>query len=229
MYYAVSTGGSQNSDIGVATSSSMDVGSWTDHGSIGIPANTDPNGLNYNKIDPNLLLTDNGQSLLMSFGSYWKDIYQIPMSNPPLAIAGNAVPTQLEFNNTTRPPNAGPAGPQEGSYQFWWNVGGTDYYYLFFSSGACCNSADQLAPPGEEYKVMVCRSTEPSNGFVGPDGTSCLNNGGALVLGSHDNVYAPGGQGVFYDDTVGSPVLYYHYGKSFGPRMRDLLRNGSQS
>ena len=197
----------------MATSPSMDAGTWTDHGSINIPVNTDPNGLNYNKIDPNLLQTIDGSSLLMSFGSYWKDVYQIPMSNPPLTIAPNAVPTQLEFNSTVRPPSAGPAGPQEGSYQFWWQVGDTKYYYLFFSSGACCNAADQLVPAGEEYKVMVCRSTEPSSGFVGPDGTSCLENGGALVLGSHDDVYAPGGQGVFFDDAVGSPVLYYHYGE----------------
>jgi arabinan endo-1,5-alpha-L-arabinosidase len=35
LYYAVSTGGSQNSDIGVATSTSMKPGTWTDHGSIG--------------------------------------------------------------------------------------------------------------------------------------------------------------------------------------------------
>ena len=214
MYYAVSTSGSQNSDIGVATSPSMDVGSWTDHGSIGLAAGTDPNGLNYNKIDPNLLSTSDGQSLLLSFGSYWNDIYQVPMADPPMTVLANAVPTHLEQNTTARPSGAGPPGPQEGSYQFWWNVGSTVYYYLFFSSGACCNAADQLVPPGEEYKVMVCRSTDPSSGFVAPDGTSCLSNGGALVLGSHDNVYAPGGQGVFYDDAVGSPVLYYHYGKS---------------
>lgn len=30
------------------------------------------------------------------------------------------------------------------------------------------------------------------------------------MLGSHDNVYGPGGQGVYEDPEVGT-VLYYHY------------------
>jgi arabinan endo-1,5-alpha-L-arabinosidase len=37
VYYAVSSPGSQNSAIGVATSSSLDSGTWVDHGSLGIP------------------------------------------------------------------------------------------------------------------------------------------------------------------------------------------------
>jgi arabinan endo-1,5-alpha-L-arabinosidase len=37
VYYAVSSLGSQNSAIGVATSSSLDSGTWVDHGSLGIP------------------------------------------------------------------------------------------------------------------------------------------------------------------------------------------------
>lgn len=45
---------------------------------------------------------------------------------------------------------------------------------------------------------------------VDADGTSCLDHGGTLVLGSHDLVYGPGGQGV-YDDPGMGPVLYYHY------------------
>lgn len=45
---------------------------------------------------------------------------------------------------------------------------------------------------------------------VDADGTSCLDHGGTLVLGSHDLVYGPGGQGV-YDDPSRGPVLYYHY------------------
>ena len=37
LYYAVSSIGSQDSAIGVATSSSLDSGTWVDHGSLGIP------------------------------------------------------------------------------------------------------------------------------------------------------------------------------------------------
>jgi arabinan endo-1,5-alpha-L-arabinosidase len=37
LYYAVSSLGSQNSAIGVATSATMEFGSWVDHGSLNIP------------------------------------------------------------------------------------------------------------------------------------------------------------------------------------------------
>jgi arabinan endo-1,5-alpha-L-arabinosidase len=188
LYYAVSTSGSQDSDIGLATSTTMETGSWTDHGSIGIPANSD-----YNKIDPNLFHYSTSSPFYLSFGSYWDGIYQVPMSTPPTKVNGDAV--HLEQNTTSRPDNL-PVDPNEGSYQFWWNVDSTDYYYLFFSSGTCCNEPPDLVPQGEEYHVMVCRSTEPTGGFVDQEGNDCLtDNGGTLVLASHDDVYAPGGQG----------------------------------
>ena len=203
MYYAVSTGGSQNSAIGVASSPSMDTGTWTDHGSLGILQSP-----NYNLIDPNLLIVDYGASLLLSFGSFWTDIYQIELSDP-LTIAPGASPYQLDFNSTG-------IGSVEGSYQFWWPTNGTIYYYLFSSSGACCNTPPNLPPPGDEYHINVCRSETPNGGFVDKNGVSCLSaNGGSLVLGSHDNVYAPGGEGVMYDSDVGL-VLYYHYGMLSG-------------
>lgn len=200
LYYAVSTGGSQNSAIGVATSPSMDSGTWTDHGSVGFPTSTD-----YNLIDPNLLIVNYGEAYYMSFGSFWDDIYQIEMADP-LTIKQGATPYQIDYNSTG-------IHNTEGSYQFWWPTNGVKYYYLFTSAGACCNSANNLPNPGDEYKIMVCRSTSPNGGFVDKDGIDCLTgNGGTLLLGSHNNVYAPGGQGVMYDDALGL-VIYYHYGK----------------
>ncbi|KAL9114615.1 MAG: hypothetical protein Q9227_001293 [Pyrenula ochraceoflavens] len=223
MFYAVSTSGTRNSDIGVATSSCVDnpshclePGTWQDLGSIGIP---EPNEdtLNYNKIDPNLLDVDGRGSFLLSFGSYWGDIYQVSMQNPPTQVAGT--PKQIEYNNTARPDGETP-GPQEGSYQFRWSVNNVLYYYLFFDSGACCNTASSsdpngLAPAGEEYKVMVCRSTSPTGPFTDDQDRDCVSqNGGKMVLGSHGSIYAPGGQGVMWDDQEQSVVMYYHYGSS---------------
>ena len=179
----------------------MDSGTWTDHGSIGLPTSKD-----YNLIDPNLLIVNYGEAYYMSFGSFWDDIYQIEMADP-LTIKQGATPYQIDYNSTG-------IHNTEGSFQFWWPTNGVKYYYLFTSAGACCNSADNLPKPGDEYKIMVCRSTSPNGGFVDKDGRDCLTgNGGTLLLGSHDNVYAPGGQGVMYDDALGL-VLYYHYGES---------------
>ena len=192
-YYAVSSFGSQNSAIGVATSTNLNAGSWTDHGSINLPQKSA-----YNTIDPNLL-SINGANYL-SFGSFWSDIYQVPLSSSSLTSASGTTPKQLAYNSTT-------THPLEGSYQ----VYRAPYYYLFFSSGDCCDLPPNLASAGNEYKMMVCRSSSPTGPFTDKNGKNCATqNGGTEILASHDDVYAPGGGGVLTDPSLGH-VLYYHY------------------
>ena len=59
-YYAVSVSGSMDSGIGLATSTSMDPGTWTDQGEVFRTHTGDP----YNAIDPNLIIDENGTPLL---------------------------------------------------------------------------------------------------------------------------------------------------------------------
>lgn len=69
-------------------------------------------------------------------------------------------------------------------------------------------------PVGEEYKVLLCRSIVPTGPFVDKERKSCLlENGRTEILGSHGNVYTPGGQGVYYDDSMCSLIICYHYRK----------------
>lgn len=166
---------------------------------------------NHNRIDPNLLVLGNGTELYLSFGSYWDDIFQFRMHNTSTVSTGTL--THLAENVTTYDPTKTNVGsnPLEGSYQFAWPINGKEQYYLFFSSGACCKNSS-VVPLGDEYKVMVCRSSRPTGPFSDRDGKSCLTeNGGTMILASHDDVYAPGGQGVMYDEVLESVVLYYHY------------------
>ena len=192
-YYAVSSFGTQNSAIGVATSKTMDPGTWTDHGSTGVESST---GNDYNAIDPNLI-TVSGTNYL-NFGSFWSDIFQTTLSSDALAWSGSS-PKNIELNTTS-------PQPSEGSYIFEYS----NYFYLFFSSGSCCGYDTSRPAPGNEYKIMVCRSSSVTGPYVDAKGTSCTKSGGTLVLGSHGTVYGPGGQGV-YDDAKLGPVLYYHY------------------
>lgn len=67
LYYSVSTFGSNVSKIGYATSTTMEVGSWTDHGSAGISSDSSKS---YNAIDPSLVQAADG-SYYMTFGSFW--------------------------------------------------------------------------------------------------------------------------------------------------------------
>ena len=217
-YYAVSTFGTQISAIGVATSPTMDAGTWVDHGSTGLSSK---DGDDYNTIDPNLFQWQGTN--YMTFGSFWGDIFQTTMSSNALTVSAET-PYGIEFNGTG-------THPSEGAYVFKHKK----HFYLFFSSGICCGYDTEKPAPGEEYKIMVCRSEDIDGPYVGlpllspckfhhrrvslmrwlrpqidANGTPCTENGGTEVLGSHGVVYGPGGQGVYKDPKLGA-VLYYHY------------------
>ncbi|KAI0391750.1 glycoside hydrolase family 43 protein [Xylariaceae sp. FL0594] len=193
LYYSVSQFGSQNSAIGVATSTTLDVGSWTDHGATGVKSSSDKP---YNAIDANLINV-NGKYYL-TWGSFWKDIYQAEMKSTPLTLASGTTSYQLAYDPATT--------ALEGSFVFKYG----NYYYLFYSKGQCCGYDSNRPVAGKEYKIMVCRSSSATGGYVDRNGVPCTNGGGTVVLESHDNVYGPGGQGVYQDPKYG-PILYYHY------------------
>ncbi|EJF59885.1 glycoside hydrolase family 43 protein [Dichomitus squalens LYAD-421 SS1] len=193
-YYSVSTFGSQESAIGLATSPSMDPGTWTDLGQVFRSTTGDA----YNAIDPNLVI-DEGGSPVLTFGSFWSDIFQVDLGSNFQSTTSS--PVQVSFNSTS-------PQPEEGS--FVWKHG--SFYYLFFSSGLCCGfSASSLPPAGNEYKVFVGRSSSAHGPFLDASGRDLRNTGGTLVLASHGNVYAPGGQSIFTDSKSGKDIFVYHY------------------
>ncbi|KAL3658366.1 hypothetical protein V7S43_016746 [Phytophthora oleae] len=191
LYYSVSTFGSQNSAIGLTRSSTMDIDTWTDSGSTGVSSTS---AKSYNAIDPNLVDVDG--TYYLNFGSYWQDIYQVEMKSTPTKSTGSA--SQIAFTSDYE--------VLEGSYMFKYG----DYYYLFLSKGQCCSYDTSKPASGKEYRILACRSSSATGDFVDQDGTACKDGGGTVVLESHDEVYGPGGQGVYDDPTYG-PVLYYHY------------------
>ncbi|KAJ5945699.1 hypothetical protein N7454_002538 [Penicillium verhagenii] len=192
VYYAVSTFGSQASAIGLATSKTMNLDSWTDHGSIGVVSSSSKS---YNAIDPNLIDVDG--TYYLNFGSFWDDLYQAPLNSAATKVSSSSY--NIAYN---------PSGThaEEGSYMYKYG----SYYYLFYSAGICCGYDTSLPASGAEYKIKVCRSTSATSGFVDKSGTACTDGGGTVVLESHGTTYGPGGQGVYDDPTYG-PVLYYHY------------------
>lgn len=121
------------------------------------------------------------------------------MKNPPLKINSSTTTKNIAFKPSD-------THAQEGSFM----VKNGEYHYLFFSVGQCCGFDKNKPAAGNEYKIQVCRSTSAIGGFVDQSGVNCTNGGGTTVLKSHGWVYGPGGQGVYYDPSMG-PVLYYHY------------------
>jgi arabinan endo-1,5-alpha-L-arabinosidase len=196
MYYAVSTFGSQESAIGLATSSSGDPGTFVDRGIVFESFRGDP----YNAIDPNLMVDASGRWWL-TFGSGTHGIYTMEVS------PATGMPSGVPFLHHLAERKGVPYDPIEAPVLF--RHGG--YYYLFVSVDFCCHGADST------YSVRVGRSASPSGPYYGPDGVSLLDDGGGLVLASHDNVRGPGGQSVVHDSD--HDLLIYHY--------YDAKRNGA--
>ncbi|KAJ3918403.1 glycoside hydrolase family 43 protein [Lentinula edodes] len=205
LYYAVSALGSQNSAIGVATSPSMMPGTWTDLGEVISSVTGDV----FNAIDPNII--DDSVGLQLTFGSYWDGIYQVGLW-PGVNDQASPTPGTHLAGYSGRPAEAG----------FVYKPASQPYYYGFFSDGITpLIGATSRPAAGAEYKVLVGRGAVGQGPFydeLGNDITLNLTPAtGTLVLGSHDNVYAPGGQSIFADPVSGRDVIVYHYVKLSDP------------
>jgi len=197
LYYAVSLSGQPVSAIGVATSPSMDNGTWDDLGEVF----SSTSGDNYNAIDANLI---NWNGLKLTYGSYQDGIFQVNLTDIK-TVASNLPGAHLAGANQR---------PAEGGFVY--KPSNSSYYFLFFSDGTTpLVGATTRPPPGAEYKVLVGRGTGASGPFYDNNGHDLTLNmsppTGTLVLGSHDNIYAPGGQSVYLDLVSQRDIMVYHY------------------
>ncbi|OQD77255.1 hypothetical protein PENDEC_c003G06691 [Penicillium decumbens] len=207
-YYTVSTHGSRKSAIGVATTTTLDGSPWTDHGAI-IRTGDGPDSHVWpftitNAIDASFI-TDNstGKSYLI-YGSFWHDIWQIPLSDDLLSIENPKNPDAVQLTFVPHEK----VRPQEGS----WMSYRDGYYYVWFSHGQCCHFDEHFPARGKEYSIRVGRSRNVRGPFVDKDNQMLLDGGGTIVYASnHGEVYAPGGLGVLPGNGSTPDILYYHY------------------
>ena len=202
-FYSVSIFGTQTSAIGVATSKSLESNSWTDHGQV-IRSGNDTGIIPYNitnAIDPAVFIDPANGTAYLNYGSFFGDLWQLTLSPDLLALPSASSAVQISID-------PGGTRPEEGSFMNYYD----SWYYLWFSHGICCGfNASDLPPAGQEYSIRVDRSQTTRGPFVDMNGTALDNGGGYLVYGSHDYVYAPGGQGVLAGEVSNRDVLYYHY------------------
>jgi arabinan endo-1,5-alpha-L-arabinosidase len=187
MYFAASSFGSNNSAIGLATSSSGLPGSWADQGVV----YTSTSSSDYNAIDPNLAVDASGRWWL-TFGSFWSDIKQIRLDPATGKVLAGAARTSVAFR---------PTAPQAEEAAFLYRHG--SYYYLFVSWDFCCQGVNST------YRIMVGRSGSPNGPFTDASGVAMLNGGGTQLLATHGNTIGPGGQSVL--PTSAGELLVYHY------------------
>lgn len=170
-FYAISQVGTRDSSIGIATSHSLNPGSWTDHGALintggGDRSDIFPYTVS-NAIDPSVIVDHNDGKPWLAFGSFWTDIWQVPMTDDMLSVENPNTPAANHLTYIDLPGNdnkilssyplwTDPEGtrPEEGS----WISYRRPYYYLWFSHGQCCYfNVKELPPPGQEYaSPMTC-------------------------------------------------------------------------
>ncbi|EJD49237.1 glycoside hydrolase family 43 protein [Auricularia subglabra TFB-10046 SS5] len=199
LYYSMSKVGSATAAIGVATSKTMDPGSWTDHGEV----LRGTGSLGFIAIGPNLIQANGTLKLL--FGSHMAGFFQVELSDfktlksklPGKHIAGYRGYAHIEGGFLYKSPKQ-------------------DWYYFFFSQGITLFGNGRPGKGGE-YKVRVGRSKSPSGPFLDKTGDPLTvemdPRPGSIVLESHDNIYAPGGQSLFWDPVSKRDVMTYHYVK----------------
>lgn len=207
LYYAVSTFGSNKSAIGLATSPTGLPGSWTDQGTVYTSATSS----DYNAIDPNLFVNDDGKWWL-SFGSWWTGLKMIQLDP--------GTGKQLAGNTTRYSIASRPTGTKAVEAPF--VVKRNGYYYLFASYDTCC------AGTSSTYKVKVGRATSVTGPYYDKNGVALTNNGGTPVLETHGSVIGPGGQSIMADSDGDLIVYHYYDGNDNGtPKLGINLLNWS--
>jgi arabinan endo-1,5-alpha-L-arabinosidase len=215
LYYAYSAFGVNTSGIALATNETLDPASpkyhWQDEGLVLKSTRDD----NFNAIDPNIVLDENGQPWL-SFGSFWGGIKMRridPATGKPSAadttlysLAARAMPADPD------PPKPGlPADWQAIEAPFVVRHGG--YYFLFVSFDLCCRGTKS------SYRTMVGRSRSVTGPYVDVDGKPMLEGGGTQLLTANSRWLGPGGESILqrpegdlivfhaYDAVTGKPAL----------------------
>jgi arabinan endo-1,5-alpha-L-arabinosidase len=193
LYFAVSSFGSNNSFIRLATNETLDPSSpdyrWVDQGKVieSVPGQTD-----WNAIDPNLVIEDAAHWYL-AFGSFWDGIKMIAL-DPQTGLAARTPPEVLSLARRPGVKN----DPIEAAFVYPSN----GYWYLFVSFDYCCKGA------GSDYKIAVGRSRSVTGPYVDASGTGMLEGGGTIVLQTTGDVHGPGAASVLRDGD--SEYLVHH-------------------
>ncbi len=207
LYYAVSSFGTQNSAIGLATNSTLDPASpdyaWVDQGVV---LRSRP-GDRWNAIDPNLVLDETGTPWL-AWGSFWQGIWMRKVDAASgMLDAGQPDAIHLADRST------GPGNTTAIEAPF--IVERNGQWYLFVSFDRCCQGT------ASTYNLRVGRSDALTGPYVDRDGVPLTQGGGTLILSAYDRWRGPGHNGMLVEDGV-YWMVYHAYDAEAGgkPRLR---------
>ena len=182
LYYSFSTLGSNNSAIGLATSSTLEPNSWQDQG----PVIVSQRGGDFNAIDP-AVFTDFAGKKWMAYGSYWSGIkmFQLDPNSGKQLAGSRIIDIAARPGVPGTPIEAAAIYPHDG------------WYYCFVNWNG-----------GARYNIRMGRSQSPTGPFLDRDGKDLKQNGGSLFLTSifadetgrpADDQVGPGHVGILKD------------------------------
>ena len=207
LYYAVSNFGNQNSAIGLATNVTLDPNSpdyeWVDQG---IVLRSNP-GDQWNAIDPNLVLDENGETWL-AWGSFWQGIWMRKIDRATGQFDANDSTYHHLADHST---GLGNTSAIEAPFI----VFRDRKWYLFVSFDQCCQGVDST------YNVRVGRSNSLTGPYIDQDGVPMTEGGGTLILSAYGQWKGPGHNGILVEDDVYWMVYHAYDSKQIGiPKLR---------
>lgn len=207
LYYAVSSFGSQNSAIGLATNATLDPNSpdyaWEDHGIV----LRSKQGDRWNAIDPNLVLDENGEPWL-AWGSFWQGLWMRKVD----AATGMLSEKDTEFHHLADR-TSDPASGDAIEAPFIVNFDGM--WYLFASFDRCCQGVNST------YNVRVGRSETLTGPYLDREGVEMTKGGGTLILSEYGPWKGPGHNGMLIENGVYWMVYHAYDANQIGiPKLR---------
>ena len=207
LYYAVSTFGSMNSAIGLATNATLDSHDsryrWIDEGMV-LRSYKDKD--DWNAIDPNLFA--DGRKMWLVWGSFWSGIKmrRIDPRTGKLSSQDSGM-----YALATRPRGA----PVHGSVEAPFLIRHKSFYFLFVSFDQCCQGVKST------YKVAVGRSRKVTGPYVDEAGKPMTDGGGTIVVeATTPNWRGPGHEAVLRDRGQDYLVFHAYHGATGRPYLQ---------
>jgi arabinan endo-1,5-alpha-L-arabinosidase len=192
VYYSVSTFGKNRSAIGVVSNGTLNPNhanyEWIDHGPVVI---SQPGITNWNAIDANFILDENGEPYL-SFGSFWGGLQLVKLSPDGLRAAEKNPHFQTICTRNT----------SENAVEAPFIFRKDGWFYLFASFDFCCRGAEST------YKVVVGRSQKLAGPYLDAQGQLLIEGGGTLVVEGNSRYAGVGHNAVVHFD--GTDYLIFH-------------------
>jgi arabinan endo-1,5-alpha-L-arabinosidase len=181
LYYSVSSFGSNNSAIGVATNATLDRSDptyqWVHHGPV---VQSIAGRDMFNAIDPNLAFDDDGTPWL-AFGSYWSGMKLVRLNENLTEVAEpEEWQTIAARDRYWKLDEADAGNPQSGAIEAPFIFKKDGRYYLFVSWDVCCRGVNST------YKVVVGRSDKITGPYLDKAAQPMQHGGGSLVVGGNE-------------------------------------------